>query len=230
MRFVFLQGSLENPEIREKDQKHLKVMRVKTPFSSYGLLGGNLHRIEITGEAVPYSARLLESIPSDDGPSLKVLFPLIDSKRLEWGLEKLAEIGVAEVQFYYSDHSTYNKKQISKFNERIEKLENLVESARQQSFQWREVTLIQARKLDDLMDSFLQNGEGLVLSVHGNSAEPREFEKRWDWICIGPEGDFSQREIAMLQSLKCEVKKLPGKRILRSETALLYLASLQSSI
>lgn len=230
MRFVFLQGSLENPEIREKDQKHLKVMRVKTPFSSYGLLGGELHRIEITGEAVPYSARVLESIQSDDEPSLKVLFPLIDSKRLEWGLEKLVEIGVAEVQFYYSDHSTYNKKQISKFNERIEKLENLVESARQQSFQWREVTLMKARKLDDLIDSFSEDGQGLILSVHGEVVEDGELHRKWDRICIGPEGDFSQREITLIQSLKCEVKKLPGKRILRSETALLYLASLQSSI
>ena len=54
---------------------------------------------------------------------------------MEWAVEKLTEFGVGAIALYYSDHCTYNSKQIKKISEkdRLDRFVKKIWSAAQQS-------------------------------------------------------------------------------------------------
>lgn len=223
MRFVRLEKHATNYELSARDKKHLQVIRSKFPLSIKAVcdkveLYVELHKI---GSDIVVKSHQVIGDLKVQGP--KYYFPLIDSKRLEWGVEKLVELSVQDIQFYYSDHSTYNKKQIQKFNDRLEKLKNIVEEAQKQSGNLVQAILHPAVSLDSLYDEMKAP---LILGVHDDSNLELSDVKSMQSLLIGPEGDFSSREYLEFSKRGFVTKKLPGTSILRTETALIYIASL----
>ncbi|MCO4781424.1 MAG: RNA methyltransferase [Candidatus Cloacimonetes bacterium] len=224
MRFVRLEKLDSSYQLSARDKKHLQVIRSKFPLKIQAVcenveLSVELH--QLGSDIVVKNVKELSEL-STQGPVY--YFPLIDSKRLEWGLEKLVELSVQEIQFYYSDHSTYNKKQIQKFNDRLDKLKNTVEEAQKQSGNLIKPILHPAVSLDKLFDHM---DCPLVLGVHDDSILSATDIATMKSLVIGPEGDFSSREYKEFSKRNFVIKKLADPFILRTETALLYVASIR---
>lgn len=224
MRFVRLEKIASTYELSAREKKHLQVVRTKFPLTIKAVYEDMELQIELHQIGVDIVVKNVRHIGDLIAQGPIYYFPLIDSKRLEWGLEKLVELSVQEIQFYYSDHSTYNKKQIQKFNDRLDKLQNIVEEAQKQSGNLVKPLIHHAIALDKLYDSMKTP---LILGVHDDSSLETSDVVDMQSLIIGPEGDFSPREYQEFTNRGFVTKKLAGSSILRTETALVYIASLK---
>lgn len=133
--------------------------------------------------------------------------------RYEWFLEKATEIGVDEITPIICDHS---ERKVIKHD----RMEKIIQSAAKQSLKYHFPILNPSVKLSD----FLKTSQtGTLLIAHCEESPKKTLKsalKKTDsiTILIGPEGDFSLKEIAL--ALQC--KYIPvslGTSRLRTETA-----------
>ncbi|UGS22500.1 16S rRNA (uracil(1498)-N(3))-methyltransferase [Flavobacterium channae] len=135
--------------------------------------------------------------------------------RLEWFLEKATEIGIHEITPIICDHS---ERKVYK----IDRAEKIIQAAMKQSLHY------YIPKINEPI-SFLQfvksNVEGQKFIAHCEETDKKSFQKEITknekvTILIGPEGDFSTKEI----NLAIENNFIPvtlGNTRLRTETAAL---------
>lgn len=144
--------------------------------------------------------------------------PTKNNDRLEWFLEKATEIGIDEITPIICKHS--ERKTIKK-----ERLDKVIVSAMKQSLKF------QLPKLNPSM-SFVefinQNHEGDLFIAHCEETDKKSLKGELKsnqkiTILIGPEGDFSVKEIEMAFLNKYIPVSL-GKNRLRTETAGLVVA------
>lgn len=135
------------------------------------------------------------------------------NERLEWFLEKATEIGIEEITPIWCDRS--ERKQI-----KLDRLEKIVVAAMKQSGQY------YMPKLNDAVSfKTVVSQEKSTLKTIGHCIEEEKrllksiIEPETD-ICvmIGPEGDFSEKEVALALSLGFVPVSL-GETRLRTETA-----------
>lgn len=133
--------------------------------------------------------------------------------RFEWFLEKATEIGINEITPIRCEHS--ERKVIKN-----ERLERVVQSAMKQSLQ---AYLPQLNPLVSFDDFIEQDFDGLKFIAHCVEDEKAELKRRVIpdkdvLILIGPEGDFSEKEIRKAYD-KGFVSISLGRNRLRTETA-----------
>jgi|TARA_B110000037_G_scaffold27652_1_gene32696 16S rRNA (uracil1498-N3)-methyltransferase len=139
--------------------------------------------------------------------------PTKNNDRLEWFLEKATEIGIDEITPIICDHS--ERKVIKK-----ERLEKVLISAMKQSLKF------QLPKFNDPMNvsTFIQgknHGDLFIAHCEGDSKESlksRLKQRQSLTILIGPEGDFSWKEIELAFKNNFTPVTLGSSR-LRTETA-----------
>lgn len=139
--------------------------------------------------------------------------PTKNIDRLEWFIEKATEIGIDEITPLLCDNS---ERKVIKF----ERLEKIMLSAAKQSLKFNAPKLNELTKFKDFLHS---NKEGNLLIAHcydGEKTPLKSFEFKEDriTILIGPEGDFSQKEVEEAVQAKFIPITL-GKSRLRTETA-----------
>lgn len=143
--------------------------------------------------------------------------PTKNSDRIEWFVEKAVEIGIERISFIICEHSERPKID-------LDRLHRIAVAALKQS----QTTMLPEMKLLSFTE-FIENQKDssdakyIAWCDNENTAqfvnEPvREGEIL---LLIGPEGDFSENEIAVCKSLNFKEIKL-GNRRLRTETAALY--------
>lgn len=142
--------------------------------------------------------------------------PTKNVDRFEWFLEKATEIGVDEITPLICDHS--ERKEV-----KIERLEKVITAAVKQSLTAYHPKLNYPKRLDDFLkydnNSFryiAHCGDGERMHIQDQFKANQHYT-----VLIGPEGDFSPREIA----LASEEHAIPislGNTRLRTETAALY--------
>lgn len=138
--------------------------------------------------------------------------------RYEWFLEKATEIGVTEITPIICDHS-------ERTNFKADRFEKIVQSAMKQSLQF------YMPKLNDpiAFNIFVAaQNEGDLFIAHCEETEKRLLKnaltpKKQVTILIGPEGDFSIKEIALALQQKYVPVSLGNTR-LRTETAAIVAA------
>ena len=139
--------------------------------------------------------------------------PTKNIDRFEWFLEKATEIGIDEITPILCDHS---ERKIVK-NERLEKI---IISAIKQSIKAYKPILNNFTKLSDFV-SLDFNGNKLIAHCEENqklSLKTAYNKGENALILIGPEGDFSQKEIDIAKKNNFKDVSL-GKSRLRTETA-----------
>ena len=152
------------------------------------------------------------------------------NERYEWFLEKATEIGVHEVTPILCDHS--ERKTI-----KTERFEKILLSAMKQSLQCYKPQLNPPISLLEWLDTIESNSVGKYVAHCQEGARvllldrleelPQETSNLW--VLIGPEGDFSQREIQKA----CSKGFLPvslSRNRLRTETAAIVACSCISDI
>lgn len=133
--------------------------------------------------------------------------------RYEWFLEKAVEIGVSEITPIICDHS--ERKQI-----KIDRFDKIIASAMKQSNQYYLPKLNEPIAFKDFIKKELK---GLSLMAHCEETNKKLLKELIKpatdiTVLIGPEGDFSTKEI----QLALEKKFIPvslGNTRLRTETA-----------
>ena len=203
----------------KEESRHLvKVLRKKRGDRIHITDGkGNLYLAEIISDSdkkCEVQVLSSETLPDQKGYRLHVaIAPTKNNDRLEWFLEKSTEIGIDEITPILCDHS--ERKKIN--HERCEKV---LLAAMKQSLKYSLPKLNPLQRFEQV----IQKTEAEVkLIAHCAEADKKGLsvliEGRNDiLVLIGPEGDFSPREIEEAAQAGFENVDL-GKTRLRTETA-----------
>ncbi len=214
-----------NPEIKinEDEQQHiLKVLRMKNGDEIYLTDGkGNAAKGNLIIEGKKVSLENAEILPFEPENSSRLHIAIAPTKnidRIEFFLEKAIEMGVSEVSFLQTDHS-------ERKNLNFERLQKQAIAASKQSLRFHFPILNDLQKLSEFLD---KNDLDNCVVAHCNENFKRktlsEISRENLSILIGPEGDFSEREIKLLQEKNIVAVSL-GNRRLRTETAGIFVAA-----
>lgn len=135
--------------------------------------------------------------------------------RLEFALEKAVEIGADRVILFLGDNSERSKV-------RLDRLQVIARSAMKQS---KGAYLTEVVLADSLMDAVSNPGNNKIIVADEQLDSSTEWETlRHDnyMLIVGPEGGFSDRERAYLNTVRAEKYSLGAKR-LRAETAAILM-------
>lgn len=202
---------------REESKHIIKVLRKKDGdilFVTNGL--GYLFKTEITlasdSKCTVQIVSFEKSAPSNFKLHLAVA-PTKMNDRYEWFLEKATEIGIQEITPIICDRS--ERKVIN-----TDRFEKIILSAMKQS---NELYLPKLNPAISFKEFIKQQNEGLQLIAHCEETDKKTLKSVVQpntniTVLIGPEGDFSEKEIA----LALEQKYIPvslGNTRLRTETA-----------
>lgn len=153
--------------------------------------------------------------------NLIALVPIIHNiERFEFALEKLTELGINKIIPFYSERTI-------KKNIKLERSKRIIISATKQSFNPFLPELFEATSFDKILELNFENS--LLLFGNSSGEKLNKISTSIDFknykniiIAVGPEGDFSNREIDLLKTINSYPVNL-GKYRLRSETALVTL-------
>ena len=147
--------------------------------------------------------------------------PTKNPSRMEWLVEKAVEIGVGEITLLACDHSERSFL-------KTDRLEKLAVSAMKQSLHTMLPQINPAVNLKDWLNSSpITHHSSLKFIAHCEADKPRTplaaalRPGRDAVVLIGPEGDFSEEEIALALDRGFQPVSLGPSR-LRTETAALY--------
>ncbi len=202
----------------KEESKHIiKVLRKKDTDILYVTNGlGDLFTTEITLASDSKCTVKIVSVVKSEQPKYQLHLAVAPTKlndRYEWFLEKATEIGVTEITPIICDHS--ERKQI-----KTERFDKIIQSAIKQSNQYFLPKLNEPISFKDFMKNKNEDVKLIAHCEETNKKSLKEIIRPNENITllIGPEGDFSEKEI----KLAIENKYIPislGNTRLRTETA-----------
>ncbi|UVD81718.1 16S rRNA (uracil(1498)-N(3))-methyltransferase [Mycoplasma iguanae] len=145
---------------------------------------------------------------------------IINIKRYEWLIQKATELGVTDFIPVISQYCEL--KNISKIENKLERWQTIALGAAEQSFRNKTMQIHHPTKFDDVINLNITNK---FIAHEKISTNQQKIDYPTDSIfLVGPEGGFSDEEISKSEKKGFQVVSL-GKRILRAETAAIYLLS-----
>lgn len=134
--------------------------------------------------------------------------PTKNLDRMEWMVEKIVEIGASKLTFLNCDRS-------ERVQLKLDRLQRVAVSAMKQA---QHDFLLEIHELQNFADFVTQNpGGGIAHCIDMDKKAVHELANA-SCILIGPEGDFSEKEIALALKHGYEAVHL-GESRLRTETA-----------
>lgn len=217
-----------------EEAHHLEVQRI-APQKDI-LVGdgkGKLYRGILQGrEREGAFVLVVEKVREEDPPYPLFIWQsfLKSPTRMDWLVEKLAEIGVTKIGLFPAERSV--RERISE--EKMQRLQRIVINACKQSGRvWFPVVQVFTSWEEFLSTLSAAKGGTLFLADPSGEENLLRTLKKGDIRCllgliIGPEGDLTEKEKGDLSALGARPVSL-GRKILRSETAALVGAALLSS-
>lgn len=222
--------------IDSDEQQHItKVLRMREGEEIFVTDGkGNLAKGNLVFEGKKVSldiSEIKENLP-DFSPKLHIaIAPTKNIDRIEFFLEKAVEMGISEVSFILTEKT--ERKNIS-----IEKLRKQALSASKQSLRFHFPIVNDLTKFSDFIKNLdsehtyvahcNENLERINLSdleiLRQAQNDTPENAINQTTFLIGPEGDFSDREIQLLADTGITAVSL-GHQRLRTETAGIFVAA-----
>lgn len=215
--------------INDEEQTHIaKVLRMRNGAEIFVTDGkGNLAKgnLMFEGKKVLLDVKeITENLP-DFSPQLHIaIAPTKNIDRIEFFLEKATEMGISEITFLQTE-------QTERKNINIEKLRKQSISASKQSLRFHFPVVNDLTKFSDFIKdidpqtTFVahcnENLERIDLEML-RQAQHDKMEKIT--FLIGPEGDFSEKEIHILAEKGVKAVSLGNQR-LRTETAGIFVAA-----
>jgi 16S rRNA (uracil1498-N3)-methyltransferase len=211
----------------EEEARHLSVLRKKAGETLYFTDGkGTLYKGALsTIDKRTCSAAIVSQ--EDNYRKLPyhlhlAIAPTKNMDRLEWFLEKSTELGISEVTLLLCQNSERDKV-------RLDRLEGILLSAMKQSLQCFLPKLNPLTKFNDFI-SLSQNSDTQKLIAYCNDETLPHLSKTLSGknrytIVIGPEGDFSEKEVLLAKNADFQGISL-GVNRLRTETAGVFAVSL----
>jgi 16S rRNA (uracil1498-N3)-methyltransferase len=206
---------------KEESMHCVRVLRLKENEIIHITDGlGNLHKAEII-EALPRacSVRIVETKTNFEQRDYYLHIAIAPTKniaRIEWFLEKATEMGIDEITPIICDNS--ERKTINK-----DRLEKILISAMKQSLKAFLPKLNNITPFNQFISGISEKNKFICYCQQDDRKFIKQAYKPKEsvLILIGPEGDFSEKEVEM--ALKNNYQKITlGKQRLRTETAALY--------
>ena len=202
---------------KEESRHIIKVLRKKDSDILHVTNGlGFLFETEITLASDNKCTVQVLSVKKADEPKFRLHLAVAPTKmndRFEWFLEKATEIGIQEITPVFCDRS--ERKAINP-----ERFEKIILSAMKQS---NETFLPKLNQAVSFKEFIKQKNEGLNLIAHCEETDKKSLKEilkpnKNVTMLIGPEGDFSEKEIALALENNFQPVTLGNTR-LRTETA-----------
>ncbi len=172
-----------------------------------------------------------EKVGSEDKIRLTVAVGLVKEQKLDFILQKLTELGVSQIIPLKMEHSVVKLGE-EKILKKVERWQKICKEAAEQSKRTSipeviaPMTLKQLCQLDFDARFVCSTKDTKKLSYHSL----QQLEKCATMIfVIGPEGGISPKEEEMLQAQGYQAVSF-GKRIMRVETAAVYIASIMNFV
>ncbi len=231
---LFYQPRVDSPEsvlfLGEDDSRHaIKTLRLGIGDRIAVTNGhGNRYSAVITQvDARRCAFRITDTQTAPPRPfSIRIcVAPTKNLDRIEWFVEKAVEVGIERISFFFGQHS---ERRVLK----LERLEKIAVAAMKQSLQSYLPKLDDALPFDELLKTV---GEEQRFIAHlPNNEPPVNLAKVAPVaspyvVLIGPEGDFSEKEIQQAITAGFRVVTL-GPNRLRTETAALTACQLLNFI
>lgn len=166
-------------------------------------------------------ARIINKIIENNelDTNITVILSLIKNDKMDFAIQKLCELGVKRIVPYKAYRSVVKE---GKATNKIDRFKKIAKEACEQSHRniIPEITdFINIKEIKNYMSDInviaYENEDNIVNNFKCNSIT----------ILIGPEGGFDEKELEIIKNLGFNSISL-GKRILRAETAAIYLTSL----
>ena len=216
--------------IDEQDFHHIRdVMRFKDGTEVLVAYQQEVYLCRLVLGSTGCQAEIVEKLPRN--PELRTPITLIygmpKGDKFELVLQKATELGVARIVPLLCERSVVRLED-AKISKKMERWQKILKEASEQSHRSSIPELLEPIE-DAEIGSYLSDlnlcgdetkcGQGTTALFELLQKQPRSIS-----IIIGPEGGFSDNEFKVFKDLGFEGISL-GNRILRSETAVLYLLS-----
>lgn len=214
--------SLDEPYLTPEESHHaVKVLRLKAGAELHLTDGaGNLYTTEIAEPHFKKTRLFVNQVAKPQTPRPVyvhlVVAPTKSPERMEWFVEKAIEIGIEEISFVLCEHS--EKKQLN-----FERIQRVAVSAMKQSLKLFMPRLNPLMTFADFMHKpFVQSQRFIAYLPEKAPPMLASRVKPMQSYCllIGPEGDFSSKEVNWAMANEFQPVSL-GQSRLRTETAAL---------
>ncbi|AZA88360.1 16S rRNA (uracil(1498)-N(3))-methyltransferase [Chryseobacterium shandongense] len=219
-------GEIEGSQvtINDEEQQHMvKVLRMKEGEGIYITDGkGNLAsgKLIIEGKKATILVDEIKTDLPDFHPKLHIaIAPTKNIDRIEFFTEKAVEMGISEITLLQTEKT-------ERKNLNIDKLRKQAIAASKQSLRFHFPIINDSIKLQDFLKN-IRPENTFVAHCHENLhrialSEIPKLEQMT--FLIGPEGDFSEKEIKLLAEHQVKAVSLGNQR-LRTETAGIFVAA-----
>lgn len=191
----------------------------------------HVYLCELINEKEP-NVKIIETLEENHelDVNVRLIYGLPKLDKFEYVLQKCTELGVLEVVPFLSKRSLIRTDE-ARFTKKMERYQKIVKEACEQSERERLVKIYPPMTLKQIKD--LKTDIGLVAYEESSrQGESMQFEKSLQTlkkgdtitIVVGPEGGLELDEVQTFMDYGYHACSL-GKRILRSETAPLYMMS-----
>lgn len=218
-----LSGDTASFSFERDESRHIvKVLRKKESDILHVTNGkGDLFETEITLASDSRCTVKIIGTMHTDAPAAGLHIAITPTKmneRLEWFLEKATEIGVREITPVWCERS-------ERKNIKPDRLEKILVSAMKQSGQYHLPKLHEAVAFQKFIGLETASVKAIAHCLPDTKKSVRDILSEGDSLCIliGPEGDFTEKEIASARAAGFIPVSL-GETRLRTETAGLYAA------
>lgn len=213
---------------------HLKnVLRIKINEEIKCLINNEEYQVKVTS-LNPLKGQAIKKniLDSELKSHVRLFLCLFKGEKFDWVLQKACELGVSDIFLVQSKRTIVkiDKQSKEKKLSRYQKILDLasVQCLRKNSSKIIDVINLKDIKKDLLMDiNLLANEKEKGATNHTFDILSNINQNKSISCIIGPEGGFDDDEISYLNDIGFESISL-GKRILRSDTASLYLLSVIS--
>ncbi|WP_294317241.1 RsmE family RNA methyltransferase [uncultured Chryseobacterium sp.] len=219
-------GEIEGNQafINDEEQQHIvKVLRMKDGEEIHVTDGqGNLASgtLMIEGKKANINVEEIKSNLPDFSPKLHIaIAPTKNIDRIEFFIEKAVEMGISEITLLQTEKT-------ERKNVNIDKLRKQAISASKQSLRFHFPIINDNIKLTDFLKNidpphtFVAHCHENLERMNLNNISSPEYVT----FLIGPEGDFSEKEILHLAQNNIKAVSLGSQR-LRTETAGIFVAA-----
>lgn len=191
-----------------------------------------LVRIQLTGGPNPVIGQIVSKAPASGEPKTKVslCFGLANRDKVELILQKATEVGVSAFYPFVSSRTLVQSTTL--VEKRRERWERIIREAAEQSGRGRLPALHSPMALEGCLKVVKENHSNMLVAWEGAEVNKgyglSSTLKSWVEslaVFVGPEGGFSNDEMATFRSFDCQMVSL-GARILRMETAAIVFPAL----
>lgn len=208
-------------ELSQDVLNHLKSIRIKKEEKFYCIYKGEYYICYLENK----SAIIIKKINIDNEykNELTLYASIINIKRFEWLIQKATELGVKD--FYPMITKNTNVNFVSQVKKKITRFQEISKNAAEQSFRNFPMNIHDPIDFYYAISSTISNKyiAHEKLEIDDQIENNNIFDGDLAFF-VGPEGGFDEEEIKIAKQKNIKTISL-GKRILRSETASIFLLS-----